>query len=358
VNKLTSVISDKINKTILRTLKTAQIIDLFWDRWIVHGINSEDINKVKPQLKTIEGWVHSWETLAEKKVEQASLCEKSGQIKNAEYSYRQASIYYNLNYWIFPDRSNEKQRWYQQCLEYTYKADSLSEFQIKYDSIKIDGIPCPGRIRIPSKPKGCILIINPIDSSKEELFRYEMEFLENDFATFSFDGPGQGETFALNGLIGSGTRWEIFITKLIDYARKFFPQLPIYLFGTSLGATWVLLGSGHPEVKKSVAVSPAVALNKMSMPHYFEARMQISCDLGPNQRTIPNFSKINYCSPILVFHGNKDMMVTNVQMYELFHQLSTEKKLIEYREEGHCCNYKLDEIRKISIKWFTDDFDY
>ncbi|WML50531.1 alpha/beta hydrolase [Neobacillus sp. PS3-34] len=349
-------IQDTITKTIHRTLKTAQLIDLFWERWVVHGIDSDDLTPVKPHLKNLEGWLQSWETLAEEKVEKASFCGKNGLVNRSEYLYRQASLYYNLNYWIYPERSIEKQQWYHQCLKYMYIADSLSEFNTEYESISIDGIPCAGRIRIPSEPKGCILIINPIDSSKEELFIYEMEFLENGYVTLSFDGPGQGETYTLNGLIGSGTRWETFIMKVINYSRERFPQLPIYLFGTSLGATWVLLGSSHPEVKKAVAVSPAVALNKMNMPHYFEKRMSIACDLGPDQKTIPDFKTIHYQCPILVFHGNKDMMVTNDEMYELFQQLSTEKTLHEYKEEGHCCNNKLDEIRKISLKWFSDDF--
>ncbi|WP_274856890.1 alpha/beta hydrolase [Bacillus methanolicus] len=343
-----------ISKTIERTLRTAQLIDPFWERWLVHGIDSDDLNRVKPHIKTLKGWIQSWEELAEEKIKKASILEKNSLYYESEYLYRQAALCFNLNYWIYPERTKEKQFWYNKCLAYTYKADSLSEFKVKYTSIYTDGIPCSGRIRIPSTPKGCIVIINPIDSSKEELFKYEMEFLENGYATVSFDGPGQGETFTMNGLIGSGTRWELFTTNLINYARNIFPNLPIYLFGTSLGATWVLLGSSHPEVRKSVAVSPAVELEKMNMPSYFQERMNIACNLAPDQKTIPNFSEINYQCPILVFHGNKDMMVPNEEMYKLFEKLPTGKQLIEYKDEGHCCNNKLDEIRKLSLMWFSD----
>ena len=167
--------------------------------------------------------------------------EKKGFLKESEYLYRQASLCYNLSYWIYPERSHEKQNWYHKCLEYMYKGDSLSDIETKYASLYCDGIKCLGRIRIPSNPKGCILIINPIDSSKEELFKYEKDFVEDGYVTVSFDGPGQGETYTLNGLIGSGTNWEIFTMDLINYTKKSFPTLPLYLFGTSLGATWVLL---------------------------------------------------------------------------------------------------------------------
>lgn len=348
--------AETVKNTINRTLRTAQLIDLFWQRWLVHGIDSVDLTLVKPQIKTINGWLQSWERIAEEKISYASHIEEHGLNKEAEYMYRLGALYYNLNYWIYPEASLEKQHWYKKCLRYMYLADSLSEHYIKYDSIKVNGVSCSGRIRIPLNPKGCIVIINPIDSSKEELFKYEMEFLENGFATVSFDGPGQGETYTVNGLIGSGASWENFIMTLIAYVKIQFPQLLIYLFGTSLGATWALLGSSHPEVKKVVAVSPAVELNKMNMPNYFIERMNITCNLGPHQKTIPDFRTINYQCPILIFHGNKDVMVPDEQMYELFKKVSHEKKLIEYEEEGHCCNNKLDEIRNISMRWFSNNY--
>ena len=113
------------------------------------------------------------------------------------------------------------------------------------------------------------------------------------------------------------------------------------------------LGSGHPAVKKSVAVSPAVDLKKMNFPNYFEERINIACNLGSNEKTMPDFKNINYQCPILVFHGRKDMMVPTEEMYDLYQQLPAGKKLIEFEEEGHCCNNKLEEIRKISLKWFS-----
>lgn len=343
-----------INSTIHRTLKTAQLIDIFWERWLVHGIELGDLSRVKAKLISLEGWINQWESLAKEKVTMAECYEKKGLKKVSEYLYRQASLYYNLNYWIFPDRTEEKQNWYRKCLKTTYKADSLSEFKISYDSIYNDGHLCSGRICIPPNQRGCILIINPIDSSKEELFKYEMDFLKNGYVTVSFDGPGQGESFILNGLVGSGSKWEKFTLDLINFTKGKFQNLPIYLFGTSLGATWVLLGSSHPEIVKSVAVSPATKLDKMNMPNYFQDRMNNFCDLSPDKKTIPNFSEINYKSPLMVFHGKQDLMVSNAEMYELYQNITSDKQLIEFEDEGHCCNNKLDEIRKIAISWFSE----
>jgi predicted esterase len=347
-----------VSNTITRTLRTANLIDAFWERWLAHGLDETDLEKVRSNLETSEGWFQSWKELAEEKELIAKNLEKEGRIKEAEYTFRQTALYYNLNYWLNPMNGEEKCYWYNKCLYFMYKADLLSEIKTFYRTILIDDRHrCAGRIRIPSNPKGCIIIVNPIDSSKEELFKYEMEFVEDGFITISFDGPGQGETFLFHKVIGTRIRWEKFIHQVIDFTSNLFPDLPIYMFGISLGASWVLYGSSHKNVKKAVAVSPAVELEKMNMPSYFMQRMDCSCIVTEEERAIPKFHEINYHSPILVFHGNKDMMVPNKVMYELFEKLKTEKKLIEYEDEGHCCNNKLDTIRRIALMWFSGEFD-
>jgi predicted esterase len=348
-----------VSNTITRTLKTASLIDAFWERWLAHGLDRKDLEKVRSNLETSEGWFQSWEGLAKEKELVAKNLEREGNIKEAEYTFRQTALYYNLNYWLNPMNVIEKCYWYDKCLHFMSKADSLSKIITLYRTISIDDHHrCSGRIRIPSNPKGCIIIVVPIDSSKEELFKYEMEFVENGFITISFDGPGQGETFLFNEVVGTRTRWEKFIHQVIEFTSHHFSDLPIYLFGISLGASWVIYGSSHKKVKKAVAVSPAVELEKMNMPAYFMQRMDCSCIVTEEERAIPKFNEINFHSPILVFHGNKDAMVPNNVMYELFEKLSTEKKLIEYEDEGHCCNNKLDIIRQISLRWFSNEWDF
>jgi predicted esterase len=358
MKKLKTHIQDSISKTISRTLRTANLIDAFWERWLAHGLDKEDLEKVRPDLRTLELWLQSWERLAKEKEKKAKELEIQGEYIEAEYVYRQTALYYNLNYWINPKYSEEKQYWYNKCLQFISKADSLSEVKTLYKTISVDDFSVSGRIRIPSNAKGCILIINPIDSSKEELFKYEMDFIEAGFVTVSFDGPGQGETFILNGVVGTRIRWEKFINQLIDYTSESFSKLPIYLFGTSLGASWVLYGSSHPKVAKAVAVSPAVELEKMNLPTYFMERIKCSCIIEEGETPIPIFNKIKYRSPVLVFHGKKDMMVPNNEMYDLFRKLPVEKQLIEFQDEGHVCNNRLDEIRRLSLMWFSGKYDF
>lgn len=342
----------KTDAVIRRTLKTSVLIDAFWERWLVHGVDSKDLAQIRPRLKTFEDWVEGWYSLAREKEHRAYALIEQQRTEEAEYLFRIAGLYYNLIYWIYPEQTSEKESWYRDCLKSFRQADSLSVIKTEYAGLEFDGQKYVGRIRVPESPMGCIIIINPIDSSKEELFRYEYDFVNAGFVTISFDGPGQGENYAFTGLRATRKRWEQFMDRLIEFTLGCYSDLPLFSFGTSLGASWVLYASCHPGIKKSVAVSPAVEFAKLNLPGYFLERMDYCCILAEGKTPVPDYDNLTFRSPVLVFHGQQDQMVLTPDMSALYAKLPAGKEFIEYPEEGHCCNFKLDEIRRLAVQWF------
>jgi hypothetical protein len=337
-------------RTIQITLFTARMFDGFWDRWRGHGAEETAIQEVLASVTKLEDWVIAWEKQALRNRGLAESYKNNRRIREAEYYYRLSALYYNLIQWIYPERSEEKTKWFIKCAELFREADAISPIETKYETLDIDGCKCHGRIRIPKAPVGCIIIINPLDSSKEELFTYEMDFIQENFITISFDGPGQGETFTFEGMKGTRRRWEQFINWVIDFAAELFPDLPLHLFGTSSGASWTLYGIRHPKIKKAVAVSPAIASDEIPLPEYFLQRM--SCVLEENESIIYDFEPIIEAKPVFVFHGLQDVMIPTPKIQELYALLPNGKQYKMYEEEGHCCNFKLSEVRKLSMLWY------
>ena len=348
-------IPSKTEAIITRTLRTAVLIHAFWDRWLVHGIALRDLDQIRNSLTSIENWTDGWLLVAQRIETSAKHLASQQSWSEAEHMFRVASLYYNLIHWIHPDRNEGKQYWYEECMRTSQHADALSPIETRYASFKVNHHTCSGRIRVPIQPKGCIVIINPIDSTKEELFTYETDFIRAGFVTVSFDGPGQGETYTRNGLKGTKDRWELFMERLIAFTANEFPHLSIHLFGTSLGASWAIYGSGHPLITNTAVVSPAVEFERLHLPTYFLERMDFSCTLVPENRAIPDFKRIKYRSPVLIFHGKKDQMVLSPDMYHLYESLPPGKRIVEYEDEGHCCNHKLAEIRQQAIRWFSHE---
>jgi hypothetical protein len=342
--------------TIDKTLLTAHLMDGFWERWIAHGVSQEDLQKIRSSFLTKKIWMDSWRELAEKKVLEASEFKKISANKEAEYAFRTAGLYYQLMQWIVPERNKEKKSWFNASLDAFSQADVISGIETKYTQFSVEGFECSGRIRMPRNPIGVIVIINPLDSAKEELFTYEMDFVNQNFATVSFDGPGQGQTFIDQGFYGSPYRWKQFIDKLIDYTCSYFPQLQVHLFGTSSGASWAVYGSCNPKVTKTVAVSPAFLNKEIRLPDYFIERTGYVLEKG-ERHMLPSFEGLSYRNPVFLVHGKQDVMVSSQNIYKLYDQLTNGKCFKEYEKEGHCCNYKLPEIRKLTINWLMKGND-
>ena len=341
--------TNSIEKTIERTLRTALLVDGFWDRWIVHGIEREDLLAIRSSLTTLDRWLELWSGLAEEKARQAKVEMENGNRMKAEVLFRKSSLYFNLTQWIFPHPQEEKSKWYQHCLHYTYQADQLSTIETRYVHLEIEGHLLYGRVRIPRDPIGCMVIFNPIDSTKEELYSYEMDFTQNRMITISFDSPGQGQTFIQQKFKGTQNRLKNFADRLIEFPREF-TSLPLYLFGTSSGAAWALYGSSRPGVERAVAVSPTDNRDKLFLPAYFDARLDACID---DYELMPHYD-FPLRKPGLIYHGGKDAMVPPSFIENIEKQLPEESKLILFEEEGHCCNFKLEQIRRESIQWLME----
>lgn len=330
----------------------AKKIDAFWDRWIVHGIEKEHIKLLRKKELNFEDWLNFWPKYGEEYKHKAEFHKEINENKQAEQFLRKASLYYYMNYWIYYKNVMEKKEAYIECIHLNKEADSLSPFITSYETLLASDFTCSGRIRRPKNIKGVILLINPVDSAKEELYQYETDFLNKGFATVCFDGPGQGETFAFLNIKGTNKNWQVYINSVIDFTRHKFPNEKIFLFGTSLGAAWALYGSSHPEVSKVVSVSPTSQYENMSLPSYFIERIEGSFINTEFERPVPNVLNMEYKSPVYIFYGNKDLMVPVEDIDHIYNNLPQGKKRMYFSEEGHCCNYRLEEIRLISADWF------
>ncbi|GGE29813.1 hypothetical protein GCM10011391_05410 [Pullulanibacillus camelliae] len=344
-----------LEQTIHKTLLTARLMDGFWDRWKAHGVLETELSKIRPLFTSKDNWIEAWRELGEQKLFEARHFIREQAPDQAEIAFRTAGLYFQFNQWLLPEMCQEKTEWLNTSLQAFQQADALSEVEAEYVRIPFnEQHQLFGRIRLPKNPKGVLLFINPFDSIKEELFTYEMDFVTQGYITVSFDGPGQGQTYSYQGLRATTENWQTFVDTIIAYASQSFGHLPLYLFGTSSGASWALYGSCSSLITKAVAVSPAFPTNDISgLPDYFIERNQYLMEKEAG--ILPPLSELIYQNPILLAHGRKDVMVADEKVYSLLNQLPIGHLYLEYEDEGHCCNYKLPEIRKRAMAWFQEE---
>ncbi len=341
-------------KTIQQTIISSILQDGFWDRWIAHGIEKELIQENRTKLSNLDGWIEVFENRAKYHSDTAETYCLKHDFTEAEQHYRLSGLYYNIIQWVFPKPMISKLSWYNQCLLMFEDADKISTDSIMKYTLQINKEEYFGRVRKPkSTILGIIIIVNPIDSTKEELFTYEDDFAKAGFVVISFDGPGQGETLLFNMHKADQSSWASFLDGVIEFASDEFSGLPIHLFGTSSGGTWAIEGGKHPLVAKIISVSPAPKPD-IKMPDYFKTRLSNMLE-DFNKGFLPNLKDLQKVNNILVFHGKQDVMVDEKDLLDLFFQLSSEKRFITYENEGHCCNFKLPELRQRTIRWLKGE---
>ncbi|WP_284036405.1 alpha/beta hydrolase [Neobacillus sp. 114] len=325
----------------------------FWNRWIAHGIDEDFIKESKPKMISLDGWTGTLANKAQEYSNRAKSLVESNDFLQAEQNYRKAGLYYNLASWVYPEPNGARAKWYKQCLEQFDLADHVSEDKITRHTLTFNDKQYGGRVRIPNGSiAGVVILVIPGDSTKEEFCTYEQDFAREGFIVINFDGTGQGETFLLHGHKADFESWDQFTKGLIEFTATNFPNLSINLFGTSSGGAWAMEASKHPLVSKIVTVSPPTKyVSTIKLPDYFRVRMGnvlVDSDIGH----MPSFDNVSEIDNILVFHGGKDLLIDGDELMEVYNRFGQEKRFITYEDEGHCCDFKLGEIRSRSAEWF------
>jgi dipeptidyl aminopeptidase/acylaminoacyl peptidase len=124
--------------------------------------------------------------------------------------------------------------------------------EIPFEGATIFGVLRRPRLQAPAP---AVVLVPGLDSAKEELQASEALFLERGLATFTVDGPGQGEAEYELTIRGD---WEIPGAAIIDHLSGqpgIHPER-IGVWGVSLGGYYApRLASGVPQVRACIALA-------------------------------------------------------------------------------------------------------
>lgn len=178
----------------------------------------------------------------------------------------------------------------------------------------------PGNLRRPSGASRLplVLLVPGLDSSKEELFAIENDFLQRGLATLTIDGPGQSEN-SVNFAIRPN--WETVITPLLDHLAGLdlgVDQDRIGLMGISMGAIYGPRAAAHEKrIKALVGLAGPYnlgecwdALNPLTRGGYVYYTKSADDAEAKRKAYTLNLEGIldKVTQPLLVIHGGKDRL--------------------------------------------------
>jgi dipeptidyl aminopeptidase/acylaminoacyl peptidase len=175
-----------------------EAIQLRYPRLFVSGVDYNDAQALLARIARFEDWFPEWEAMAATHEALGEEALGRGNTVTAGAAFLRAAVYYHTAQAVYFTDAREKRRVQERQGAAYRKAMPYLRPPAEQLEIPFDGIRFLGNLRVPDgpRPAPCVLLNPGADSTKEEFHTLENEFLQRGLATFSYDGPGQGLTWA------------------------------------------------------------------------------------------------------------------------------------------------------------------
>jgi dipeptidyl aminopeptidase/acylaminoacyl peptidase len=175
--------------------RVASAISHWGPRFTTNGVTVADFERLTRSIERWEDWCAAWSAAGAEHEHLGRVALADGRTRSAGEHLAQAAVYYHFAKFLFVDDVEQMRAAHQsavRCLD-----DALPHLHPPGRRVEIpfDGARLVGVLRTPTGPGPwpAVVMIPGLDSAKEEFRSTERLFLDRGVATFSVDGPGQGE---------------------------------------------------------------------------------------------------------------------------------------------------------------------
>jgi 2,6-dihydroxypseudooxynicotine hydrolase len=316
---------------------------------VVQGVDYNDIVTTTARIKAWDDWGREWCITAAQHEERAKKAEAEGKTASATEAYLLASMTYHFACNNSPHQMDLYQSAAKKRVEcYAKDASHISPPAERHE-VPFEHFRIPAYLRLPpgvTRPP-VVMIISGLESVKEEHRTMEDGLLRRGLATFSFDGPGQGESWFQGGMI---VEFERATSAVIDYLEKLssVDASRVGVFGPSLGGYLAPRSAACDERIKACTLAGGLydrsrVLNRLDDPFEF-ARIAHIWKIYDKERlkeltiqsTLEGLASKIRC-PLLIVHGTQDFVPLD-QAKRLYAEASGPKEIHILEGGNHVCN--------------------
>jgi 2,6-dihydroxypseudooxynicotine hydrolase len=175
--------------------RVASAVSHWGPRFTVNGVTVADFDRVTSGLEHWSDWCAAWSTAGAEHELLGRTALAEGRTRSAGEHLSMAAVYFHFAKFVFVEDYEQMRTAHEnavRCLD-----DALPHLdppgrrvEVPFESATMVGV-----LRLPpgAGPHPAVLLIPGLDSTKEEFRSTEKGFLDRGLATFSVDGPGQGE---------------------------------------------------------------------------------------------------------------------------------------------------------------------
>lgn len=350
----------------LETASRVRIAAHHWrPRFVANGIDVNDFDEIVDRTSEWKDWAPNWKARGNLHEELGQEAAQRGRMVTASRAFQRAAWCYHLGKFLWFEKPT---------LHAELRDGAVSVYRQAVPDLDppgerlecpFEGFSIPGILRKPrdrSSPP-LVLLVPGLDSSKEELFTIEEEFLLRGMATLAIDGPGQSENsvhFAVR------PNWETVISPLLDWLVGLDLGLDLHrigLMGISMGGIYGPRAAAHEKRLKAVvalagpynlgecwdALNP---LTKGGYVYYTKSADEVEAKrkaYGLNLEGVLHSVE----QPLLIIHGGRDTLFPPAQAERIARE-ARNSTLVIYPEGNHVCNNIPYKYRPLMADWLRE----
>lgn len=167
-------------------------------RFILGGLDYTDLaHTIWPAIKSWDDWLPEFVKVGDRYAQVAEKALAEGNRVTAGEAFWKASMYYQyaqFTEWHSPRKTEVVRK---KVEAYRRAAPLVSPPAEYIEKVKFEGVTLPAYLRLPPNKKKppLVVLIEGLESTKEEFHAFSRMLLDRGMATLAFDGPGQNEVW-------------------------------------------------------------------------------------------------------------------------------------------------------------------
>ncbi len=341
-------------------------------RFIANGVDPGDFARITSAIEEWDAWCPSWCLAAAEHEDLGRRALAEDRNVSAGFHLAQAAVYYHFAKFLFVHDLTVMRSAHERAVRCL--TDALPHLDPPGERVEItfEGARLPGVLRRPRVPgehrvRGerehpVVVLIPGIDSAKEEFRSTEQLFLDRGLATFSVDGPGQGEA---EYNLAIRPDWEAPGAAIID-AVAALPGIDgnrIGVWGVSLGGYYApRLASGDSRVRACIALCGPFSFGETwdRLPGLTREAFRVRSKSATEREARLRADELSLAglaervkAPLLVVAGKRDRLFPWQQARLLAESAGGPAELLLLEEGNHGCANVPYRHRPYSADWMA-----
>jgi 2,6-dihydroxypseudooxynicotine hydrolase len=344
-----------------------QVVGHWLPRIQVAGISGVDANRLIAAAGEWPNWCATWSKEGERQLAMGDAALAAKRSVTAGEAYVRAALFFHFAQFMFFDDLAAKDRAAARKIEAYRKAAPHLVPPAEPVAISYGGGVLHAYLRLPAHTPAPVVVIVPgSDSTKEEFAALEDVFLRRGLATFSVDGPGQGEGRSLGPLTPDWAPVLAAIETTLQGRHGLDGRAGldgrIGVMGMAFGGHLVLQGA-HAMRRLGAAVCMNGFFDLGSfwgeLPEVYRANMRYAlggADANETAACARRFSLANAqppACPVLALHGGLDKIFP-LKDAERLERFARATEFVVFPEGNHVCNNIAYIYRPLIADWLAE----